>query len=102
MDSAKTRPMSSSRPSKEEGLPTFLFQLGWMTFAVFLLSQAGGWFSKTSSGIISPIWPSAGFALAVALIYGLERALPAVYLGTLASNLLNGEPEAFLYAGPVG
>jgi len=87
---------------EEAGLPQFLFQIGWMTFAVFLLSQAGGWFSKSSSGIISPIWPSAGFALAVALIYGLERAFPAVYLGTLASNLLNGEPVAFLYAGPVG
>ena len=83
-------------------MPQFLFQIGWMTFAVFLLSQAGGWFSKSSSGIMCPIWPPAGFALAVALIYGLERAIPAVYLGTLASNLLNGEPVAFLYAGPVG
>jgi len=102
MDSPPTKPMSSSRPLEEAGLPQFLFQIGWMTFAVFLLSQAGVWFSKSSSGIISPIWPSAGFALAVALIYGLERAFPAVYLGTLASNLLNGEPVAFLYAGPGG
>ncbi|MFA7344164.1 MAG: histidine kinase [Terrimicrobiaceae bacterium] len=102
MDSPPTPQMKSSQPMEEAGLPQFLFQIGWMTFAVFLLSQAGGWFSKSSSGIISPIWPSAGFALAVALIYGLERAFPAVYLGTLASNLLNGEPVAFLYAGPVG
>jgi len=102
MDSPPTKKMSSSLPFEEAGLPQFLFQIGWMTCAVFLLSQAGGWFSKSSSGIISPVWPSAGFALAVALIYGLERAFPAVYLGTLASNLLNGEPVAFLYAGPVG
>ena len=102
MGSSPTKKTSFSRPSDEAGLPQFLFQIGWMTFAVFLLSQAGGWYSKSSSGIISPIWPSAGFALAVALIYGLERAFPAVYLGTLASNLLNGEPVAFLYAGPVG
>jgi len=87
---------------EEPRLPQFLFQIGWMTFAVFLLSQAGGWFSKSSSGIMCPIWPAAGFALAVALIYGLERAVPAVYLGTLASNLLNQEPIAFLYAGPIG
>lgn len=92
--------MSSSHPNEAAGLPHFLFQIGWMTFAVFLLSQGGGWFSKSSSGIISPVWPSAGFSLAVALLYGLERAVPAVYLGTLASNLLNGEPSVFLYAGP--
>jgi PAS domain S-box-containing protein len=102
MDSSPPKQMTSSHPLEEARLPQFLFQIGWMTFAVFLLSQAGGWFAKSSSGIISPIWPSAGFALAVALIYGLERAFPAVYLGTLASNLLNGEPVAFLYAGPVG
>ena len=102
MASLPTKQTRPSRPLEEPGLPQFLFQIGWMTFSVFLLSQAGGWFSKSSSGIISPIWPSAGFALAVALIYGLERAATAVYLGTLASNLLNGEPVAFLYAGPVG
>ncbi|MFZ4774942.1 MAG: histidine kinase [Terrimicrobiaceae bacterium] len=102
MVSAPTKLMSSSRPAEAAGLPQFLFQIGWMTFGVFLLAQGGGWFLKTSSGIISPIWPSAGFALAVGLLYGLERAVPAVYLGTLASNILNGEPMAFLYAGPVG
>ncbi len=102
MDSPPTKQMSSPHPSEEAGLPQFLFQIGWMTFAVFLLSQAGGWFAKSSSGIISPIWPSAGFALAVALIYGLERAIPAVYLGTLASsNLLNGGLVPSDYAGPV-
>jgi len=100
MVSAPTKLMSSSRPTEAAGLPHFLFQIGWMTLGVFLLSQGGAWFLKTSSGIVSPIWPSAGFALAVALLYGLERAVPAVYLGTLASNLLNGEPPAFLYAGP--
>lgn len=93
---------SAPPPAEEAGLPQFLFQIGWMTFAVFLLSQGGGWFANSSSGIISPIWPSAGFSLAIALIYGLERAFPAVYLGTLASNILNGEPAAFVYAGPVG
>ena len=102
MSSPQIQQTRSSKPLEETGLPHFLFQIGWMTFTVFLLSQAGGWFAKSSSGIISPIWPSAGFALAIALIYGLERAFPAVYLGTLASNLLNGEPVAFLYAGPVG
>ncbi|MEI8312501.1 MAG: MASE1 domain-containing protein, partial [Verrucomicrobiota bacterium] len=102
MAASQTQQISTSQPAEEAELPQFLFQIGWMTFAVFLLSQGGGWFAKSSSGIISPIWPSAGFALAVALIYGLERAFPAVYLGTLASNVLNGEPVAFLYAGPVG
>lgn len=103
MDSPPSNHPGAPPPLEEEaGLPQFVFQIAWMTFAVFLLAQAGGWFAKSSSGIISPIWPPAGFALAVALIYGLDRAFPAVYLGTLASNFLNGEPAAFLYAGPVG
>jgi len=94
--------MSSSRPPEAAGLPHFLFQIGWMVLGVFLLSQAGEWFIKSSGGLLSPIWPAAGFSLAIALLYGLERVIPAVYLGSLASNFLNGEPSLFLYAGPVG
>ncbi|MEI6279323.1 MAG: histidine kinase [Verrucomicrobiae bacterium] len=94
--------MSSSRPPEAAGLPHFLFQIGWMVLGVFLLSQAGEWFMKSSGGLLSPIWPAAGFSLAVALLYGLERAIPAVYLGSLASNFLNGEPTLFLYVGPAG
>lgn len=94
--------MSSSRPSEASGLPQFLFQIGWMVLCVFLLSQAGEWFMKSSGGLLSPIWPAAGFSLAVALLYGLDRAIPAVYLGSLASNFLNGESALFLYAGPAG
>lgn len=93
---------SSSRPKEAMGLPHFVFQLGWMTFGVFMLSQAGEWFMKSSGGILSPIWPAAGLSLALALIYGLERAVPAAYLGALASNYLSGEPLLFLYAGPLG
>lgn len=93
--------LSSSRPPEAAGLPHFLFQIGWMTFAVFLLTQAGGWFAKSATGIVMPIWPAAGFALAVALLYGVERTVPAVYLGTLAGSFLNGESLLFLYAGPV-
>jgi len=102
MDAQPKGLMSSSRPPEATGLPQFLFQLGWMIFGVFLLSQMGGWFTQVSGGLISPIWPSAGFSLALALLYGLERSAPAVYLGTLASNLLNGEPVLFLYLGPAG
>lgn len=94
--------MSSSSPEEATGLPHFLFQIGGIAVGVFLLSQAGEWFLKSSGGLLSPIWPAAGFSLAVALLYGLERAIPAVYLGSLASNLLSGEPTVFLYAGPVG
>ncbi len=94
--------MSSSRPEEATGLPHFLFQIGGIAVGVFLLSQAGEWFLKSSGGLLSPIWPAAGFALAVALLYGLERAIPAVYLGSLASNFLSGEPTVFLYAEPVG
>jgi integral membrane sensor domain MASE1/two-component sensor histidine kinase len=102
MDSQPTRLMSSSPPEEANSLPHFLFQIGGIALGVFLLSQAGEWFLKSSGGLLSPIWPAAGFALAVAVLYGLERAVPAVYLGSLASNLLNGEPTAFLYAGPIG
>ncbi len=102
MESPPTHDTQNVPLREEADLPQFVFQIAWMTFAVFLLSQAGAWFSNTASGIVSPVWPAAGFGLAVALIYGLERAFPAVYLGTLASNFLNGEPAAFLLAGPVG
>jgi len=73
-----------------------------MIVGVLLLSQAGEWFMKSSGGLLSPIWPAAGFSLAIALLYGLERAIPAVYLGSLASNFLSGEPLLFLYLGPLG
>ncbi len=102
MDASPSGFFSSSRPKEAMGLPHFVFQLGWMTFAIFLFSQAGEWFMKSSGGILSPIWPATGLALALALIFGLERAIPAVYLGALASNFLNGEPLLFLYAGPIG
>lgn len=94
--------LSSAAPREAAGLPHFVFQLGWMILGVLLLSQAGEWFMKSSGGILSPIWPAAGFSLAIALLYGLERAIPAVYLGSLASNFLSGEPLLFLYLGPLG
>jgi len=94
--------MSSSRPPEAVGVPHFVFQIAWMALGVFVLSQAGEWFQKSSGGLLSPIWPAAGFSLAVALLYGLERAIPAAYLGSLASNFLTGEPTLFLYVGPAG
>lgn len=88
--------------TRPEGIPQFVFQIGCLTFGVFMLAQIGAWFVKTSPGIVSPVWPASGFALAAALIYGLDRTVPAIYLGTLASNYLSGDPFLSVYIGPVG
>lgn len=101
MDASAPRWMSSAKPRQAAGLPQFLFQLCWMTFGLFLMVQVGGWFSRSAMGLMSPIWPASGLGLALALIYGLDRAVPAVYLGTLVSDLLGGEPLGFVYAGPI-
>lgn len=66
-----------------------------------LLSQAGWWFVNASPGVVSPVWPASGLALAAALFYGLDRAIPAVYLGALASNVLSGDPLVFSYLAPL-
>lgn len=83
------------------GLPQFVFQIACLTFGIFLLAQAGAWFVRTTPGIVSPVWPAGGLALAAALLYGLERVLPAVYLGTVASSFLSGDPLLTAYAGPM-
>lgn len=43
----------------------------------------------SDNGIVSLVWPSSGFALAVLLIKGL-RYTPAIYLGALFSNIIAG------------
>jgi len=92
------------RPGESQpvGIPQFVFQIAWLTTAIFMMAQAGAWFDKNSPGIVSPVWPAAGLALAAALIYGLDRVIPAIYLGTLASNFLSGDPMLNIYAGPFG
>lgn len=92
---------AGSRLPDVTGIPQFLFQIAWMTIVVFMLSQAGEWFVKSTQGVVSPIWPASGFAVAVALLYGLDRALPAAYLGTLVSYFVSDEPALYLYAGPI-
>lgn len=92
----------SRRVAVAVGMPQFLFQLGWLTFGVFLLSQAGAWFVRTNPGIVSPVWPECGLGLAAALLYGLERSLPAVYLGSMVSGVLSGDPLMTAYFGPLG
>lgn len=92
----------SRRVAVAVGMPQFLFQLGLLTFGVFLLSQAGAWFVRTSPGIVSPVWPECGLGIAAALLYGLERSLPAVYLGSMVSGVLSGDPLVTAYVGPLG
>ena len=84
------------------GLAHYLFQVAWMTFGVFLLTQAGAWFARASGGVISPIWPATGFNLALSLIYGPARAIPATYLGALASNFLTETPLFLICVAPLG
>lgn len=83
------------------GLPGFVFEITVLTFAVALLSQAGWWFVNASPGVVSPVWPASGLALAAALVRGLDRVVPAVYIGSLASNLLSGDPPIFSYVAPL-
>jgi signal transduction histidine kinase/CheY-like chemotaxis protein/integral membrane sensor domain MASE1 len=70
--------------------------LGWLGLALAI-----------PPGYASPVFPAAGFALAVTLHYGL-RVLPAVWLGSLLLNmgvsLMNGSLSAttFLVAAGIG
>jgi len=84
------------------GIPRFLFDIAWLSFSIFLFAQAGAWFARASTGGFCPIWPASGLALAAALAFGLDRTLPAVYLGTALSNLVGGFSLLFVTAGPLG
>ena len=92
----------SNAPRPMPDVPQFVCQILLLAGAVFMLSQAGSWFVKNSPGVVNPVWPAAGFALAAALIYGLERAVPAVYLGALASSFLSGDSQLTIYVAPLG
>jgi len=102
MSSRSARGARPSGGAPPVGIPQFVFQIACLTTGIFMLAQTGAWFEKTAPGIVSPVWPAAGLALAAALIYGLDRVVPAVYLGTLVSNFLSGDPMLNVYAGPVG
>ena len=84
------------------GILRGLFDVAWLSIAIFLLAQAGAWFARSSTGIFSPIWPASGLAIAAALVIGLDRTLPAVYLGTALSNLASGFSLLFVSAQPFG
>ena len=79
-----------------------LFDVAWLSVSIFLLAQVGAWFARSSTGVFSPIWPASGLAIAAALAIGLDRTLPAVYLGTALSNLACGHSSVFVFGQPFG
>ncbi len=54
---------------------------------LYFLGSLAGKLVALPPGYISAVWPSAGIALAAAMLYG-PRVLPGVWLGSFASNLL--------------
>jgi integral membrane sensor domain MASE1 len=68
---------------------------------VLLFSKAGVWLSLHPASIVSPLWPASGLAVAALLRFG-PRLATGIWLGTLASDLLAGDPLPFLLLGPLG
>lgn len=92
--------LSGSRSRAD--VPRFLFDIAWLSLSILMLAQVGAWFARSSTGVFSPILPASGLALAAALAFGLDRTLPAIYLGTALSNLVSGFSLLFVVAGPLG
>ena len=67
--------------------------------AYWALANAGLRFGALLHPYVSPVWPSAGFALALILVYGY-RFWPAIFIGALAANLEVG--AALPVAGGIG
>jgi integral membrane sensor domain MASE1 len=82
-------------------VPGFLFEIALITLGIFLLSQVGNWFVEASPRVVSPVWPASGLAIAAVILYGFDRALPATFLGTLASSYLSGHPPQVFLVVPV-
>ncbi len=72
-----------------------------LAVAVLLFSKAGVWLSLSHASVVSPLWPASGVAVAALLRFG-PRLAPGVWIGTLASNVIAGDPWPFLALGPVG
>lgn len=71
------------------------------TSAVFVVSFSGASFTDDAASIFSPLWPASGISFAAVLLWGF-RMLPAVYLGTTASNILSGASSPFVWLGAFG
>ena len=67
----------------------FLGDVVLVAVAYYLLAQVGLSFGSLP-GNVAPVWPPAGFALAVLLVRG-RRLWPGVALGALAANGLGGD-----------
>ncbi|MDD2884873.1 MAG: CHASE domain-containing protein [Dechloromonas sp.] len=87
-------------------MPARLKSLLLVALPYFLLATAG-LLLAIPVGFASPVFPAAGLALAVALTQG-NAVLPAIWLGSLAANLvqlaLHGllDPSSALMAGGIG
>jgi PAS domain S-box-containing protein len=88
----RARTVSADPAALPEGVPA-----GWQVALLTALAYAlVGWFGLTLAGppgYASPLYPSAGIALAAVLVYG-RAALPGVALGAFAVNLTLGTLRA--------
>ncbi|GAB4164578.1 MAG: hypothetical protein Fur0032_00660 [Terrimicrobiaceae bacterium] len=64
--------------------------MGTLVLLAFMLGQVGSWLQSWLEVPVSPVIPLAGFAVAAALIHGLERSLPAIYVGSSLSEAVVG------------
>lgn len=72
-----------------------------MSAVTWALSRAGVWLSSSPSLLVSPLWPASGVAIAALLRFGPKIA-PGIWIGTMASDLMAGDPLPFLILGPIG
>src|SRR5688572_16752840 len=76
-------------------MPDFLRSQSWLRHLLLILFTAGMYillarlslFFQFESSNATPVWPSAGFALAMVIIYGMQ-VLPGIFLGAFVANLL--------------
>jgi PAS domain S-box-containing protein len=87
--------------------------IGWVDFihvlsvafgiglGMLMVAQLGDWYARTCGGGCWLIEPSAGFAVAALLVYGVGLSLPGVFAGAFASAMMSGldAVSAVLVAG---
>ena len=78
---------STATAETAERLDQGLGRIGVVKAAILYVVLGGlGISLAMAPGYVSPVFPAAGFALAIALVHG-RRALPAIWLGSLALNV---------------
>jgi integral membrane sensor domain MASE1 len=65
-----------------------------LALGMVMVAQLGDWYARVCSGGCWLIDPSAGFAVAALLVYGLGLSLPGIFCGAAGSAMLSGADPA--------